>query len=177
MIGTRQAQPSVLLSPRLGGSSGRREPAPRVPAWYRGLRRNKDLTGPPGRTWPPDDTNLRANHCDGKIRPTGLLACHTIKPFDVGAGNIPWWRTTRKWTGRCGSINTRLPAAGKAELDCEYDAKKQACKKKVDDTLHAILDAYEECWKSKQESDTPAQDRESPGGSDMSQSGNNLRVA
>jgi hypothetical protein len=44
----------------------------------------------------------------------------------------------------------------KAELDCEYDAKKQACKKKLDDTLHAILDAYEECWKSKQESDAYA---------------------
>jgi hypothetical protein len=56
----------------------------------------------------------------------------------------------------------------KAELDCEYESKKEACKRKVDDTLYAILDAYDECRKSTQESDTAAQDKESPSGSDMS---------
>ena len=60
----------------------------------------------------------------------------------------------------------------KAQLDCEDDAKKKACQKKKDDTLQAILEAYEECWKTGQESKTPAQDEESSSGSDKPQSGN-----
>jgi hypothetical protein len=56
----------------------------------------------------------------------------------------------------------------KAELDCENDAEDEACKQKKEDTLVAILDAYEECWKSKQESSTPADDKESTAGSDTS---------
>ena len=35
----------------------------------------------------------------------------------------------------------------KAELECYEDAKQAACDKKKEDTLHAILEAYEECCK------------------------------
>jgi hypothetical protein len=53
----------------------------------------------------------------------------------------------------------------KAELDCEAEAKAKACQQMKDDTLAAILNAYDECWKSKQESETPAEEEESYTGS------------
>lgn len=43
----------------------------------------------------------------------------------------------------------------KAQLQCYEDARQKACSKKKDDTLHAILDLYEECCR-KNESQSPS---------------------
>jgi hypothetical protein len=56
----------------------------------------------------------------------------------------------------------------KAELDCEAEAKEKACEQMKKDTLAAILNAYDECWNSKQESDTPAEGKEPTTGSNTS---------
>jgi hypothetical protein len=95
-------------------------------------------------------TLSRIGHGFGSVASYVDCLCEVLK------GLVSGWTTVAILEGR------------KAELDCYDTAKQQACQRKKDDTLQAILDAYEACC-NEDNSETPNPEGPGPYGNKPTQ--------